>query len=325
MRRRKFIKLIGGAAATWPLAAVAQQDQRMKLIGVFPSAGLDQSRVEVFLQAMQQLGWSDSRNVRLDIRWGAGDPETNRKRAEEMVALAPAIIVAFGSSAVAALLQATRSVPVVFAGVVDPVSAGYVASLARPGGNATGFLLFEYGVSGKWLELLKQIAPGLKRAAVLRDPTIPAGIGQFAIIQSVSPSQGVDVIPISVVDAAEIERSIATFADSPNGGLILTASASSIEHRDLVIALAARYKLPAVYWDREGVVVGGLMAYGPDVLDQYRRAASYVDRILKGEKPADLPVQAPTKYELTINLKTAKALGLDVPPALLASADEVIE
>jgi putative tryptophan/tyrosine transport system substrate-binding protein len=252
------------------------------------------------------------------------DPEANRKRAEEMVALAPAIIVAIGSPTVAALLQATRSVPMVFTAVVDPVSAGYVASLARPGGNATGFLLFEYGVSGKWLELLKQIAPGLKRAAVLRDPNIPAGIGQFAIIQSVSPAQGVDVIPISVVNAAETERSIATFADLPNGGLILTASAAT-NYRDLIIALAARYKLPAIYWDSERVGGGGLMAYGPDVLDQYRRAATYVDRILKGEKPADLPVQAPTKYKLTINLKTAKALGLDVPPALLASADEVIE
>jgi putative ABC transport system substrate-binding protein len=325
MQRREFIGLIGGGAAAWPFVAIAQQDQRMKLIGVFLSVGIDQSRVEAFLQAMQQFGWSDSRNIRFDIRWGAGDPETNRKRAEEMVALAPAIIVAVGSAPVAALLQATRSVPVVFAGVVDPVSAGYVASLARPGGNVTGFLLFEYGVSGKWLELLKQIAPGLKRAAVLRDPTIPAGIGQFAIIQSVSPSLGVDVIPISVVDAAEIERSIATFADSPNGGLILTASALSIEHRDLVIRLAARYKLPTVEWDRERVVGGGLMAYGPDVLDQYRRAAGYVDRVLKGEKPADLPVQAPTKYVLTINLKTAKALGLDVPPALLARADELIE
>jgi len=307
MKRREFIGLIGGGAAAWPFATIAQQDQRMKLIGVFPSAGIDQSRVEVLLQAMQQLGWSDSRNVRFDIRLGAGDPETNRKRAEEMVALAPAIIVAFGSSAVAALLQATRSVPVVFAAVADPVGAGYVASLARPGGNATGFLLFEYGVSGKWLELLKQIAPSLKRAAVLRDPTIPAGIGQFAIIQSVSPSLGVDVIPIpiSVVDAAEIERSIATFADSPNGGLILTASALSINHRDLVIALAARYKLPAVYWDPRCVGDGGLMAYGPDVLDQYRRAAGYVDCILKGEKPADLPVQAPTKYELMINAAVA--------------------
>jgi putative tryptophan/tyrosine transport system substrate-binding protein len=325
MQRREFITIVVGAAAAWPFAAIAQQDQRMKLIGVFPSAGIVQSRVDVFLQAMQQLGWSDSRNVRFDIRWGAGDPETDRKRAEELVALAPAIIVAVGSAAVAALLQATRSVPVVFTAVVDPVSAGYVASLARPGGNATGFLLFEYGVSGKWLELLKQIAPSLKRAAVLRDPTIPAGIGQFAIIQSVSPSLGVDVIPFGVADAAEIERSIATFADSPNGGLILTASGSSLKHRDLVVALAARYKLPAVYWDREMVGGGGLMAYGPDVPDQYRRAAGYVDRILKGEKPADLPVQAPTKYELTINLKTAKALGLDVPPALLASADELIE
>jgi putative tryptophan/tyrosine transport system substrate-binding protein len=325
MQRREFIGLIGGGAAAWPLTAMAQQDQRMKLIGVFLTAGIDQSRVEAFLQAMQQFGWSDSRNIRFDIRFGAGDPETNRKRAEELVALAPAVIVAVGSAPVAALLQATRSVPVVFTAVVDPVSAGYVASLARPGGNATGFLLFEYGVSGKWLELLKQIAPSLKRAAVLRDPTIPAGIGQFAIIQSVSPSLGVDVIPFGVADAAEIERSIATFADSPNGGLILTASGSSLKHRDLLVALAARYKLPAVYWDRDIVGRGGLMAYGPDVLDQYRRAAGYVDRVLKGEKPADLPVQAPTKYVLTINLKTAKALGLDVPPALLASADEVIE
>jgi putative ABC transport system substrate-binding protein len=325
MQRREFIGLIGGVAAAWPFATIAQQDQRIKLIGVFPSAGVVQSRVDVFLQAMQQFGWSDSRNVRFDIRWGAGDPETDRKRAEEMVALAPTIIVAFGSSAVAPLLQATRRVPVVFAGVVDPVSAGYVASLARPGGNATGFLLFEYSISGKWLELLKQIAPGLKRVAVLRDPTISAGIGQFAVIQSVSPSLGVDVTPVGVADAAEIERSIATFADLLNGGLILTASALSIKHRDLVIALAARYKLPAIEWDRESVGGGGLMAYGPDVLDHYRRAASYVDRILKGEKPADLPVQAPTKYELVINLRTAKALGLTVPPSFLARADEVIE
>jgi putative ABC transport system substrate-binding protein len=325
MRRREFIGLIGGGAVAWPFAATAQQDQRIKLVCVFSSAGIDQSRVDAFLQAMQQLGWSDGRNIRFDLRVGTGDPETNRKQAVEMVALAPAIIMAFGSAPVTALLQATHNVPVVFAGVVDPVSAGYVTSLARPGGNVTGFLLFEYGVSGKWLELLKQIAPGLKRAAVLRDPTIAAGIGQFAIIQSVSPSLGVDVIPMGIADAIEIERSIATFADTPNGGLILTASAFSIEHRALVIALAARYKLPAVYWDREGAVGGGLIAYGPDVLDQYRRATRYVDRVLKGEKPADLPVQAPTKYELTINLKTAKALGLDVPPALLASADQVIE
>jgi putative tryptophan/tyrosine transport system substrate-binding protein len=325
MQRREFIGLIGSGAAAWPFAAMAQQDQRVKLIGVFASDGVFQSRVEVFQQAMLQFGWSDGRNVRFDIRWGSGDPEANHKQAEELVALAPAIIVAFGSSAVGALLQVTRSVPVVFAGVADPVSAGYVASLARPGGNATGFLLFEYGVSGKWLELLKQIAPGLKRVAVLRDPTIAAGIGQFAVIQSVSPSLGVDVIPFGVAGAAEIERSIATFAESPNGGLILTASALSIKHRGLVIALAARYRLPTIDWDRESVLGGGLMAYGPDVVEHYKRAATYVDRILKGEKPADLPVQAPTRYELTINLKTAKALGIDVPPALLASADEVVE
>jgi putative ABC transport system substrate-binding protein len=274
---------------------------------------------------MLQLGWSDGRNARFDIRWGEGDPDVIRKQVEELLALAPDIIVVNGSSALAAVHQATRRIPIVFTAVADPVGAGYVASLAHPGGNITGFMLFEYGISGKWLELLKQIAPSMKRTAVLRDPAIAAGIGQFAIIQSVAPSLGVDVIPFGVADASEIERSITTFAGSQNGGLILTASALSVTHGDLVIALTAQYKLPAIYANRDFVVRGGLISYGPDMIDQHRRAAGYVDRILKGEKPADLPIQAPTKYELVINLKTAKALGLDVPALLQQRADEVIE
>jgi putative ABC transport system substrate-binding protein len=283
------------------------------------------ARMEVFRQTMLQLGWSDGHNVRFDTRWGAGDPDTTRKQAEELVALAPDVILASGSPALGALQQVTRSVPIVFITVADPVGAGYVASLAQPGGNTTGFMLFEYGISGKWLELLKQIAPDMKRTAVFRDPAIAAGIGQFAIIQSVAPSLGVDVIPFGVANATEIERSVATFASSPNGGLILTASSLSVTYSGLVIALAARYKLPAMYTAREYVVRGGLMAYGPDLDDQARRAAGYIDRILKGEKPTDFPVQAPTKYELVINLKTAKVLGQMMPPSLLARADEVIE
>ena len=271
------------------------------------------------------MGWTDGRNVRIDIRWGAGDADRIRKYAAELVALAPDVILATGSAAVGPLLQATRTVPIVFVHVADPVGAGFVESLARPGGNATGFTTFEYGMSGKWLELLKEIAPGVTRAAVLRDPAIAAGIGQFGAIQSVAPSLGVEVSPVDVRDAGEIERAVAAFARAPNGGLIVTASALAIVHRDLIITLAARHKLPAVYFARYFVTGGGLISYGPDLVDQYRRAAGYVDRILKGEKPADLPVQAPTKYELVINLKTAKALGLDVPPTLLARADEVIE
>jgi putative tryptophan/tyrosine transport system substrate-binding protein len=328
MKRREFIGLIGGAATVWPLAARSQQDPHIKLIGVLSSSAATpalKARLEVFLQAMLQLGWSAGRNARFDIRWGEGDPDIIRKQTEELVALAPDIIFVSGSSALAPLQQATRKVPIVFTTVVDPVGAGYVASLAQPGGNITGFMLFEYGISGKWLEMLKQILPGMKRTAVLRDPAIASGIGQFAIIQSVAPSLGVDVIPFGVATATEIERSITTFAGAQNGGLILTASALSVTHGDLIIELTARHKLPAIYTTRDYVVRGGLISYGPDLIDQQKRAASYVDRILKGEKPADLPVQAPTKYELVINLKTAKALGLTMPATLLAHADEVIE
>jgi putative tryptophan/tyrosine transport system substrate-binding protein len=328
MKRREFIGLIGGAATVWPLAAHSQQDPHVKLIGVLSSTAATpvlKARVEVFLQAMLQLGWSAGRNARFDVRWGEGDPDIIRKQVEELVALAPDIIFVSGSSALAALHKATSKIPIVFTTVVDPVGAGYVASLAQPGGNITGFMLFEYGISGKWLELLKQIAPSMKRTAVLRDPAIPSGIGQFAIIQSVAPSLGVDVIPFGVANAAEIERSIAMFAGSQNGGLILTASALSVTHGDLVIALTARYKLPAIYYTRDSVVRGGLISYGPDLIDQQKRAASYVDRILKGERPADLPVQAPTKYELVINLRIARALGLTVPESFLQRADEVIE
>jgi putative ABC transport system substrate-binding protein len=328
MKRREFIGLIGGAATIWPLAVRSQQDPHIKVIGVLSSTAptpVLKARLEVFLQAMLQLGWSTGRNARFDVRWGEGDPEIIRKQTEELVALAPDIILVIGSSALAALHQATLKIPIVFTTVADPVGAGYVASLAQPGGNITGFMLFEYGISGKWLELLKQIVPGMKRTAVLRDPAIASGIGQFAIIQSVAPSLGVDVIPFGVANATEIERSVTTFAGTPNGGLILTASALSVTHGDLVIALTARHKLPAIYTTRDYVVRGGLISYGPDLIDQQKRATSYVDRILKGEKPADLPVQAPTRYELVINLKTAKALGLTMPAALLAQADEVIE
>jgi putative tryptophan/tyrosine transport system substrate-binding protein len=271
------------------------------------------------------LGWTDGRNLQIDIRWGGGDAELIRKSAAELAALAPDVIFATGSASVAAMLQATRTVPIVFAIVPDPVGSGFVSSLSRPGGNATGFMQFEYSLSGKWLELLKQIAPGVTRAAVLWDPAITAGIGQFAVIQSVAPSVGVEVSPVNVRDASEIEREVARFAQSSNGGLILTASALSVVHRNLIIALALRHKLPAVYFNRSLVTDGGLISYGANLIDQYRQAASYVDRILKGEKPADLPVQAPTKYELVINLKTAKALSLEIPPSVLARADEVIE
>ena len=284
-----------------------------------------QARNAGFLQGLKELGWIEGRNVRIDTRWAAGNAADSRKYAAELVALAPDVILATGSLSVDLLLQATRTVPIVFAIVPDPVGAGFVESLAQPGGNATGFLLSEYNLSGKWLELLKEIAPSVSRAAVLRESHHPAGIGQFAVIQSVAPSIGVDVRAINMRDAAEIDRAITAFALRPNGGLILTASASSMVHRDLIVTLAAKHKLPAVYIERLFVAGGGLVSYGPNFVDQYRRAAGYVDRILKGEKPADLPVQAPTKYELAINLKTAKALGLEVPPMLLARADEVIE
>ena len=309
--RRKFIALIGGAAA-WPLAARAQQGEPMRRIGALMSTAADdpegQARIAAFQQGVQQFGWTIGRNVRIDSRWPVGDSERTRRYAAELVALAPDVILATGSAAAAPLLQATRTVPVVFVIVPDPVGAGFVNSLARPGGNATGFIQFEYGISGKWLELLKQIAPGVTRAAILRDPAISAGIGQFGAIQAVAPSLGVEASPINVRAADEIERAVADFARAPNGGLIITGSALAIFHRHLIIALAAKHRLPAVYFQRTLVADGGLISYGADVLDQYRRAASYVARILKGEKPADLPVQTPTKYELVINLKTAKAL-----------------
>ena len=288
--------------------------------------GMDaQARHATFLQGLQQLGWADGRNVQIDSRWGAANADDIRKYAAELVALAPDVILAAGNAPVERLLQATRTVPIVFVIVLDPVGSGIVDSLSQPGGNATGFMQFEYSLTAKWLELLKQIAPSVTRAAVLRDSTIAAGIGQFAVIQSVAPSVGVEVSPINGRDASEIERAIAAFARVSNGGLIVTSSALAGVHRDLIISLAARHKLPAVYSNRASVTGGGLISYGADLVDQYRRAAGYVDRILKGEKPGDLPVQAPTKYDLTINLKTAKALGLDVPSSLLARADEVIE
>jgi len=327
MRRRSFITLLGGAAA-WPLAAHAQQPERVRRIGVLTGIGDDeraQARFAVFGQALAQLGWIEGRNMRIDYRRGGGDIDRTRKHATELAASAPDVIFATGGPAVEQLLKATRAVPIVFAFTPDPVGAGLVESLSQPGGNATGFLQFEYSLSGKWLELLKQIAPGVTRAAVLRDPAITAGIGQFAVIQSVAPSLGVEVVPISVQDAAEIERAVTAFARSGDRGLIVTGSASAFVHRELIVALAARHKLPAVYFLRDSVTSGGLISYGADFIEQYRRAAGYVDRILKGAKPADLPVQAPTKYELVINLKTAKALGIEVPPTLLARADEVIE
>ena len=329
IRRREVIAMLGGAAAAWPLAARAQQGGRMRRVGVLQNLASDdpaeQARLMAFGQGLQELGWTIGRNVRIENRWSAGDPERIRRNTEEMVALAPDVILASGNAGVAPLLQATRTVPVVFVIVPDPVGAGFVDSLARPGGNATGFIAYEYGLSGKWLEVLKEIAPGVTRAAVIRDPALASGPGQFAAIQSIAPSLGVEVSPVNVRDAGEIERAITAFAHSPNGGLIVTGSALVGLHRHLIIALAARHKLPAVYVERTYVAAGGLVSYGSDFLDQYRRAASYVDRILKGEKPADLPVQQPTKYELVINLKTAKALGLDIPPTLLARADEVIE
>jgi len=327
MKRRELISLLGGAAAVaWPLAARAQQREPMRRIGVL-STGDDaegHTRLEVFAQALNQLGWSDGRNLRIDVRYATAS-DINR-HAAELVSLAPDVLLAAsGTATVAPLLQATRSVPIVFVVVVDPVGAGFVASLARPGGNATGFSIYEYGISGKWLELLKQIAPGVARAAVLRDPAIASGIGQFGAVQAVAPSYWVELNPIDVRDAGEIERAITAFAHAPNGGLIVTGSPLAAIHRELIVTLALRHKLPAVYPRRIFVDDGGLISYGPDFLDQFRRAAAYVDRILKGEIPADLPVQAPSKYELVINLKTAKALDLNLPATVLTRADEVIE
>jgi putative tryptophan/tyrosine transport system substrate-binding protein len=334
MKRRAFISLVGGAVAApamlWPLAARAQQGERMRRIGVLMASAADdsenQARMAAFLQSLAQSGWIDGRNVRIDTRWATTNADDLRRHAAELAALAPDVILAAsGTSTVAPLLQATRTVPIVFVVVIDPVGAGFVASLARPGGNATGFLMFEYGLSGKWLELLKQVAPGVTRAAVLRDAAIASGIGQFAAVQAVAPSLGVELSPVDARDAPEIERAVTAFARSGDGGLIVTPSPVANRHRNLIATLAARHGLPAVYGTRQYVAAGGLISYGPDMIEQYRRAAGYVDRILKGEKPADLPVQAPTRYELVINLKTAKALGLDLPAMLLARADEVID
>jgi putative ABC transport system substrate-binding protein len=330
MKRRQFITLIGGAAAAWPLTTRAQQRERMRRIGVLLPAAADspefQAYVAAFHQGLALLGWTIGRNVRIDTRWTGDNVEDARKFAAELAALAPDVILAHGGATVGAMLQATRAVPIVFPVASDPVAAGIVDSLARPGGNATGFMTAEYSMGGKWLDLLKQIAPGVTRVAVLRNPANPSQTAQFGAIQAVAPSLRVEVTPVNTRDAGEIERAVAAFARAPDGGLITTAGGAGLTlHRDLIITLAARHKLPAVYSERFFVATGGLVSYGPDYVDQYRQAAGYVDRILKGEKPADLPVQIPTKYELVINLKTAKALGLTVPASLLARADEVIE
>jgi ABC-type uncharacterized transport system substrate-binding protein len=325
--RRKFLATLGGAAA-WPLAARAQQPERMRRIGVLMATAPDepesQARLAVFLQGLQQLGWTDGRNVQIDYRWSAGDAARLRRDAAELVALAPDVVLAGVGATATTLLEASRTVPIVFAQGIDPVGAGLVESLARPGGNGTGFIQFEYSLSGKWLELLKEVAPQVTRVGILREPG-SAGIGQWAIIQAVANSLDVELKPIGLSDAGEIERAISAFAGSPNGGLIVVVSGASLIHRELIVRLAARHRLPAVYAYRVFVTSGGLMSYGPDIPGQYRRAAGYVDRILKGESPGDLPVQRPTKYDLVINLKAAKALGLEVPPMLLARADEVIE
>jgi putative ABC transport system substrate-binding protein len=329
MKRREFITGLGGAAASLPFAARAQQPNRIRRIGVLQAVAANDPegpiRMAGFLQVLQQLGWTEGRNLRIDIRWASADADLYRKYAAELVALTPDVILATASPTVAALQAATRTVPIVFAHAVDPVGAGFVDSLARPGGNATGFTLFEYSMSAKWLELLKEIAPRVTRVAVLRDPALAAGTGQFGAIQSVAPSFGVELNPVNVRDPGEIERAVTAFASLSNGGMIVTASPLALLHRELIVKLAARHEIPAVYNLRSFVTSGGLISYGPDIVDNYRRAARYVDRVLKGEQPADLPVQAPTKFELVINLKTAKALGLTVPPTLLARADEIIE
>ena len=328
MKRREFITLLGGAAAARPLAARAQQSDGMRRIGVLTAFTADdlesQARIAAFQQGLQKLGWTDGGNVRIDTRWAAGDVDLFRRYAAELVALAPDVILANGALALRPLQEVTRTLPIVFVNVPDPVGAGFVASLARPGGNSTGFTSFEYSLASKWLELLKEIAPRVMRAAVVRDPSNPSGIGEFAAIQGAAASSGVELSPVDIRYAAEIERAVAAFAHQSNSGLIVT-TAGSAAHFSLIIALAARHLLPAVYPFRYHVTAGGLISYGPNIVDQYRRASGYVDRILKGEKPAELPVQAPTKYELIINLKTAKALGLEVPSTLLARADEVIE
>jgi putative tryptophan/tyrosine transport system substrate-binding protein len=327
MRRREFITLVGGAVAAWPLAARAQQSERMRRIGVLMNTVSDdaegQARLAAFHQGLQQLGWTVGHNVRIDYRWGGDDAERHRRGAAELVALGSDVILASGTPSVAALQQATRTVPIVFPNVADPVGQGFVESLARPGGNATGFLVWEFGFGAKWLELLKEVAPGVTRVAVLRDLTI--GIGLLAAIQAVAPALGVELTPIGIRDAVQVERAVTAFARGSTDGMIVTPNTPALAHRELIATVAARHRLPAVYGLRYQVTVGGLLSYGPNTVDPFRRAAGYVDRILKGEKPADLPVQAPTKYELVINLKTARAIGIEIPPTLLARADEVIE
>ena len=329
MRRREFIISFGGAVAAWPLVARAQQGERTRRVGVLLPATADdmhyQTWLGAFLQGMAQSGWNIGQNVRIDTRWATAGADAVRRNAAELVALAPDVIFAPGASTVGPLLQMTHTVPIIFAVVADPVGAGFVDSLARPGRNATGFMAFEYGISGKWLELLKQIVPSLTRAAVLRDAGTPTGIAQFGVIQAMAAPLRVEIIQVNLRDAGEIEHAISVFAGSSNGGLIIAASGLAFIHRDLIVRLAAERRLPAIYFDRAFVAAGGLISYGPDQLDQCRQAAGYVDRILKGEKPADIPVQAPTKYELLINLKTAKTLGLTLPPSVLAQANEVIE
>lgn len=328
MKRREFITLLGGAAAAWPISAQAQQNNARRIGVLLPATADDsifQTRVAAFLQEMALRGWNVGSNLRIDIRWATANAAEIRRHAAELVALAPDVILATGDATIPPLLQATRTIPIVFPVVADPVAAGYIESLARPGGNATGFMLQEYSLSGKWLELMKEIAPGVTRAAVLRDATQGSGITQFGVIQAMASSLRMEVTPINLNAAEDIEHAVASFARSPNGGLIMTSSAAGVRFRDLTIMLAAKHKLPAVYWQRFFAVEGGLISYGADIISQYRRSAEYVDRILKGEKPADLPVQAPSKYELVINLKTAKALGLTLPPSLLSRADEVIE
>jgi putative ABC transport system substrate-binding protein len=329
MRRREVIRMLGGAVVAWPLAARAQQPERVRRIGVLselPAADRQgQARLAAFFQVLKQLGWTIGGNLRIETRGAEDNAGDIRKNAADLVALAPDVILSAGNAPLAPLQEATRSVPVVFTMVFDPVGAGYVASLARPGGNITGFMQIEYGMSGKLPELLKEIAPNVTRAAVIRDPAVPSGIGQFGAIQALAPSLGMEVIPVNVRDAGEIERAVTAFAHSSNGGVVVQGSGLAVVHRNLIITLAARHKLPAVYANRLFVADSGLVSYGADFIDQFRSAAGYVDRILKGERPADLPVQAPTKYELVINLKTAKALGLEVPSTLLARADEVIE
>jgi ABC-type uncharacterized transport system substrate-binding protein len=328
MRRREFITLLGAAAA-WPLAASAQQPERLRRIGVLMNRAADnpegQDRLAAFHQGLQELGWGVGRNVRIDTRWSEDNADRSAKYAAELLALTPDVILASGTLAVTALQRISRTLPIVFATVADPVGAGFVDSLARPGSNATGFMVYEYSLAAKWLELLKEIAPSVTRVGVIRNAANPAGIAAFSAIQNAAQSLGVEVSPINVRDPREIERSVAAFAGSPNGGLIVTQTASATLYRDLIIAVAARQKLPAVYGNRYDVTAGGLISYAPNLVDQFRQAAGYVDRVLKGEKPADLPVQTPTKYELMINFKTAKALGLDIPRTVLARADEVIE